>query len=323
MTDIAVEHCGRIGYLTLRREGTLNPLTLPMIQQLDAGMQSHQDNPRIDAIVIRSAHPKAFCAGGDMKLIREWVLAERHDEVAQFFQEEYALNLHIAQCRKPWISLIDGIVMGGGLGLTMHGTYQVVSERALLAMPESRIGFFPDVGASYFLPRLPHNAGYWLAYTAMAVQAGDAVQTGLATHYIESDQWPSMIVALEETDGAPVEQILDDYVQTSSTNKNPDIHARAQWFTDHNVQSIKANLTAAADTSADAAHLLQQLCAASPHSLSVTQSVFEQAAGNNLENCLLLEATAAASASQHADFIEGVRAVLVDKDRNPQWLTPA
>jgi enoyl-CoA hydratase/carnithine racemase len=321
MTDVTFERIGRIGYLTLCRTGTLNPLTLSMIRLLDKGLQTHETDPQVKAIVIRSAHPKAFCAGGDMKLIRELVLAERHAEVEEFFQQEYALNLRIARCSKPYIALINGIAMGGGLGMTVHGSYQIVSEQALLAMPESHIGFFPDVGGSFFLPRLPLNAGYWLAYTATAVHAADAVQAGLATHYVEHEQWPRLIAKLEQSDGAPIQHILDDYASRTAAEENLNLVARSHWFASYDVKSITLKLTAAAETSTDAAQLLVQLRSASPHSLALTQALFENAAGKDLETCQQQEMTAATAASRHADFIEGVRAVLVDKDRNPQWLT--
>ena len=186
MSCVRVETNGAIGELILCNDRTLNALTHADINALHAGLAAHEANPLVRAVLIRSESDRAFCAGGDMKQIREHVLAEQFDAINAFFTDEYALNLAIAQCTKPYIALMHGIAMGGGLGISVHGSVRIVTESSILAMPESRIGFFPDVGASYFLPRLPRRAGWWLGLTAASVKAQEAVQVGLATHFVQS-----------------------------------------------------------------------------------------------------------------------------------------
>jgi len=196
MSQVKVSQQGALGELLLDNPSTLNALTLSDIQALHTGLHEHEANPDVKAIVIRSSSSKAFCAGGDMKHIRTQAMQGNVESIESFFREEYALNLAIARCSKPYIALMDGIAMGGGLGVSVHGSVRVVTERSLLAMPETRIGFFPDVGASYFLPRLHHGAGIWLGLTSMAVRGHEAVDVGLATHYVKSDQLNSLWEAL-------------------------------------------------------------------------------------------------------------------------------
>jgi len=149
----------RIGYLTLDKPKTLNALTESMIDDLYTGLTLFESDDSVDAIVINSSSDRAFCAGGDMKRIRELAIAGDRPAIDAFFEKEYAFNLAISRCSKPYIALINGVAMGGGLGLSVHGSHRIVTEQTLMAMPETRIGFFPDVGGSYFLPRLPLNAG--------------------------------------------------------------------------------------------------------------------------------------------------------------------
>lgn len=330
--SVRVERQGAIGYLVLSQPATLNALTLDMIKALHAGLQELEADAVVKLVIIRSDSQRAFCAGGDMKHIRQLCLDENFDAVGRYFTNEYALNLAIARCSKPYLALIDGIAMGGGLGISVNGRFRIVTERALLAMPETRIGFFPDVGASHFLPRLPARCGYWLGLTSASVTGIQAVQSGLATHHIASDdinqllqslqtalQHESVTVTNAET---TVAQCLATLAIPSQTDDNDGfanvIKARAAWFADDDIEAIRNRLQAA--DSDDATHLLSLLNSASPYSLMTTRDLFRSASGLDLAACLQLEYAAAQAACRHPDLVEGVRAVLVDKDRNPAWL---
>lgn len=330
--SIGVERLGPIGCLVLSQPATLNALTLDMVDALHAGLQDLEADSDITLIVIRSSSDRAFCAGGDMKRIRQYCIDKNFEAVERYFTHEYALNLAIANCRKPYLALIDGVAMGGGLGVSIHGRYRVVTEKAVMAMPETRIGFFPDVGASYFLPRLPSRCGYWLGLTSASVKGRQAVATGLATHHVASDDTDALLLALqtalqEETvtmsnTEAVVEQCLLQYAGTSQHEADDAfqkvINTRAQWFADDDIDAIRQRLRSAATE--DAIHLLTLLDSASPYSLQITRDLFRQARDQDLPTCLKLEYATARSACRHPDLVEGVRAVLVDKDRNPSWL---
>ncbi len=347
-TGIRLDTRGPVGLLILSRPDTLNALTIDMIQALATGLRSFEADNDIKLIVICSDSPRAFCAGGDMKQIRQHAIDDDHEAIRHYFTHEYGLNLAIAKCRKPYLALIDGVAMGGGLGVSVHGRYRVVTEKALLAMPESRIGFFPDVGASWFLPRLPRRCGYWLGLTSASVKGAEAVAVGLATHHVPSESIDALLEGLHsalQLDSCSscdeacrvVEQVLAEHGQATSAMNGSDqndkqalddirsfeqtLMQREAWFADDDLQAIRTRLQQDSGQSADAAQLLSLLDSASPYSLDITLALFRQASGLELEDCLELELEAAQTACRHPDLVEGVRAVLVDKDRNPSWTT--
>jgi enoyl-CoA hydratase len=308
---------GRTGFVTLDRPQALNALTLPMIRGVAAGLAAHVADPHVAWIVIRSTHPKAFCAGGDMRRIRELSLEGRFDEAHAFFDEEYALNAAIARCPKPWVSLLDGITMGGGLGLTVHGSHRVVTEHAVLAMPEMAIGFLPDVGGTWFLPRLPQRAGFWLGLSGARVTGAEAVAVGWATHHVPRASLPALVEALTAPGDASLDTILAAYVT------HPDLSAFgkklervSQWFGADSLDEIHARL--AADASPEATETRTQMANGSPSSQAFAFDLLTTT-GSTLEACLATELAASRHVIRHPDFIEGVRAVLVDKDRQPKW----
>jgi enoyl-CoA hydratase len=308
---------GRAGFVTLDRPAALNALTLPMIRGLAAAITAHVADPRVAWIVIRSTHAKAFCAGGDMRRIRELSLAGEFDAAHAFFDEEYAVNAAIARCPKPWVALMDGITMGGGLGLTVHGSHRIVTEHAVLAMPEMAIGFLPDVGGTWFLPRMPQRAGFWMGLSGARVTGAEAVRVGLATHFVPRDALPALVAALS----APGSDTLDAILARFATQ--PDLAAFdaklariAHWFGADTLDGLHARL--AADASPEAAECRAQMANGSPASQAFAFDVMT-ASGPTLEACLARELAATRHVIRHPDFIEGVRAVLVDKDRQPKW----
>ena len=318
--DIKTHQRRRIGYLTLDKPATLNALTESMIDELTEGLQGFESDDSVEAVVINSSSSRAFCAGGDMKRIRELSLSNDKEAIDSFFEKEYALNLAIAECSKPFIAIIDGVAMGGGLGLSVHGSHRIVTERAVMAMPETRIGFFPDVGGSFFLPTLVANAGRWLAMTAAPVRSDETVLVGLGTHFITSTHLENLLLELENSDTVAVSTIIENMSETCS---NPEflelLEHRSRWFSHQSVGDIQAALQQAQPSNEDAAYLLKLLNEASPYSITTTLNLFANTQGLALEECLKHEKTASMEAAFHPDFIEGVRAVLVDKDRNPRW----
>lgn len=327
MSGVSIETAGTVGYLTLTKSATLNAITQEMVNALHNGLREHELNATVQVIVLRSASERAFCAGGDMKQIRQWALDGSKESIKRFFTQEYALNLAIAECSKPYISLIDGVAMGGGLGLSVHGQFVVATQNALMAMPESRIGFFADVGASHFLQQLPFNSGIWLALTAAPVKAQHTVQVGLATHFIKRDQLPTLLKELEavETDDANsiqhlVQNCLDSLSEkTIDDNFNEVLRQREEWFSSGNIELIKTQLKVASAHSEDAEKLLTLLDIGSPYSYAITLSLLAKTKGMTLENCLTTELELSMQAAFHPDLVEGVRAVLVDKDHRANW----
>src|SRR6478609_6153591 len=204
--EILSEKRGPVGLVTLNRPKALNALTLGMVREMRRVLEAWDADPTVTRIVVKGAGEKAFCAGGDIRRLTELGLAGQTQEALSFWREEYQLNAIIKDYPKPYISLIDGIVMGGGVGLSLHGRYRVAGERYLFAMPEVAIGFFPDVGATYALPRLPGETGVWLALTGDRVKRADAVMLGLATHSVASENMEGVLQDLAS--GTPVEAVL-------------------------------------------------------------------------------------------------------------------
>lgn len=314
-SEIDIERIGRAGVITLNRPAALNALTLPMIRAIQRGLDHHLADPAVQVIVIRSSSPRAFCAGGDMRRIRELSLAGAFDEIAAFFQDEYALNLAINRCAKPFVALLDGIAMGGGLGLSIHGRHRIVTEHASLAMPETAIGFIPDVGASHFLSRLEPAIGMWLALTGARIDATAALAVGLVTQMTRREHLAALLAALADASAGPIDAVLQRFAGEADTAAAlAALRQRATGFDAPRLDAVLATWQAA--SGADA------LAAFSPAAVAQTFALLNAAQGKSLAECLALEFDGSMHAARHADFIEGARAVLVDKDRKPRWQAP-
>ncbi|MFD7511252.1 enoyl-CoA hydratase/isomerase family protein [Streptomyces sp. NPDC059853] len=322
--DQQVEHdvVGGLGLLTLNRPAALNALTPEMVAVLAAALERWRDDPSVGGVVLRSASPRAFCAGGDIRAARAAVLAGEPEAADAFYAAEYALNGRIAAFPKPYVSLIDGLVMGGGLGISVHGAVRVVTERAVFAMPETRIGFFPDVGASWFLPRLGAALGRYLGLTGARLDAAQALECGLATHFVPGDDLPALEEALR-TGGADA-----GVVPTVERFARPAPAVDAAWterrtliercFGDGRLPEILRRL--AAEPGEWARATLEELSGFSPTSLALTAELLERGAVSaGLEVCLERELILARRVARGHDFAEGVRALLVDKDLAPKW----
>ncbi len=316
---ISITTTGSLGLLTLDRPRALNALTTAMVETLERLLDQLEADPAVRTLVLRSAEPKAFCAGGDMRRIRELCLAGEHAEAERFFATEYALNRRLASLERPIVALVDGICMGGGLGLSVHGRYRVATERAVFAMPETALGFFPDVGGSYFLPRLPGALGRWLGLTGARIDGEEAVALGLATHFVPHARLEALLDALARRGHETVAALLDRHAEAPAAPRLEAIAADcAATF------GVAAGRDALFEALARqggefARDALAALERASPHSLDVTLGLFAAGQWAPLARCLAHELEAARAILRHPDFVEGVRAVLVDKTRDPRW----
>ncbi|MBX9785952.1 MAG: enoyl-CoA hydratase/isomerase family protein [Alphaproteobacteria bacterium] len=305
---------GGIGWITLNRPRALNALSLFMIRKLSHLLKEWEESPSLKAVVIEGAGEKAFCAGGDVRAVYEAKKEGRLETCDVFFREEYTLNAYIHSYPKPYISLIDGIAMGGGLGVSINGSYRLITERALLAMPETGIGFFPDVGATTFLTKAPGKTGVYLGLTGARLKAPCALWSGLGTHFIPSAALPAFKKDLSNG----LEDALKNHCQPLLEKGFLEEHRDdiETHFSHPSVEDIFESLSH--DDSSFAKETLTTLKTKSPTSLKV---VFRQLteATSTFEERMKTEFRLSQRFVEGHDFFEGVRAVLVDKDGAPQW----
>ncbi|MBL8702518.1 MAG: enoyl-CoA hydratase/isomerase family protein [Alphaproteobacteria bacterium] len=312
--EIVFERRGRLGVVTLDRPKALNALTLGMIRELDPMLRQWAHDHGVQAVVIRGAGEKAFCAGGDVRAVYE--AGRRGTDVLtyEFFFEEYRLNRRINRFTKPYIALLDGIAMGGGLGLSVHGRYRVVTERATVAMPESAIGLFPDVGGSWFLDRAPGKVGAYLGLTGARVKGADIIYAGLATHYVPSADLPALLEALSHT---PPEAALHRFAQ--DPGPAPLAAHRAQIDRAFAPPTASGIIAALGKEGAWGQALAADLAKKSPTSLCATLRLLQRHHRHEIEDCLKGEFRLVQRFMAGHDFYEGIRAVLIDKDHAPKW----
>ena len=306
---------GDVGEIILDRPRALNALDQTMIDDLYATLLAWADDDAIETVLVTSASERAFCAGGDIRAIRESAVDGDAAAITTYFASEYRLNQLIAEYPKAYVALIDGAAMGGGLGISVHGEVRVVTERAVIAMPETAIGFIPDVGSTYFLPRLPDGVGLWLGLTGARLRGADAVAVGLATHFVPSDRLDGVAEAIRS--GLGLRAALEDHRDPVTTDL-PLTQIAGYFEIGADAAGLLGGLRGAVgdDWAQEAADLME---AASPTSLQVTAVLLEAGASSSLEECLERELRAAEKITATHDFIEGVRAVLVDKDRSPAF----
>jgi enoyl-CoA hydratase len=322
--EILVETRGALGIVTLNRPKALNALSLGMIRAFDKALIGFAQNAAVDAVLIRGAGEKAFCAGGDVRaLVTAPPGIDRVKLARDFFAEEYRLNFRINNFPKPFISLIDGVTMGGGCGLSMHGPHVVATERTMVAMPETVLGLFPDVGASWFLNRCPGEIGICLGLTGQRLRAADLIAVGLASHFVPSPQLDALVAALAAAptlDHATVERLIDaqggDAGPATIPAQQPAID---RIFAAETIEGIIERLEAQSEPwAAEALHTIRR---ASPTSLKVTlkQLRHGRTLGDDVAAILRMEYRLAVRSVGGSDFSEGVRAILIDKDNKPVW----
>ena len=312
--SVSVRRDRRVGRMLLNRPKALNALDLPMIRACSAALEAWRDDPSVDAVVIEGAGERAFCAGGDIRAVRAQAMAGESAAVEAFFAEEYALNQVIASYPKPYVALVDGICMGGGIGVSVHGAYRVASEHAVFAMPETGIGFFPDVGATYFLPRLPGRLGFYLGLTGERLRGADAAAAGLATHFVPREDIPALSDELAE-DGLAALARHARPLPPAALDEHRAVIDRC--FGEPSVLGIITRLHAAGGAWAE--QTIKTLRAVSPSALFWSLEAIRRGARSTLPQALARELALTRSVCLHTDFHEGVRAMVVDKDRQPQW----
>ncbi|RKH33833.1 enoyl-CoA hydratase/isomerase family protein [Corallococcus praedator] len=323
--DVLLETRGAVGLVTLNRPKALNALSLEMCRALHPRLDAWAADPAVKAVVIRGAGGKAFCAGGDVRAVAGSVgRTEGGGSLSsEFFLAEYALNHRIHHFPKPFIALVDGICMGGGLGLSVHGGFRVVTEKLVLAMPETGIGIFPDVGGGWFLPRFPGEAGTYLGLTGARCDAADAVWLGYATHRVEASRLEEVLGALVAADWSGLAHhvaahVLAGFIAEPGTSS---LEARAEaihrCFQGNRVEDILAALEREGSTWAEETRAT--LLRMSPTSLKVTLRQLREGRGRDYDTMARVEYRLSQALTARPDFREGIRAVLVDKDQKPRW----
>jgi enoyl-CoA hydratase len=314
-SEVLFEQRGATGVITLNRPKALNALTHGMCLKMKAQLDRWEKDASIGSVVIRGAGERAFCAGGDIRALYDSGKAQT-SYAFDFYRDEYILNAAIKHFPKPYLALINGIVMGGGVGVSVHGRHRIVSENVTFAMPETGIGLFPDVGGSYFLPRCPGQVGMYLALTGARLKTADTLYAGIATHFVPAAKWDALLAEL--ANGASPGDVLaslseavpDGYL---SENRN----AIDRTFAGNSVEEILSALDAEhTDWADDTAKAIR---AKSPTSLKITFRQIRNGAGLAFDDCMRMEWRMANRIIAGHDFYEGVRATILDKDGAPQW----
>ena len=317
--EILCETRGRLGLAMLNRPQALNALNLSMVRALTQQLRAWAKDDAIKAVAIRGAGSRAFCAGGDIRVLHDLGRAGKKDEAVAFWREEYALDHLIKNYPKPYVALVEGVVMGGGVGLSIHGSHRVGAEKIVFAMPEVGIGFFPDVGATYVLPRLRQHAGTWLALTGTRLGLADALALGLMTHHVPAARFDHLIAAL--TDGEDVDRLLHrEAAAVGSGEVLGRLPAIERLFAGDSVENILQALDG--ERGADAAFARQAAAAIranSPTSLKLAFEQLRRGAESDFAECLRVEFRIASRILDNADYYEGVRATVIDKNHAPRW----
>jgi len=316
MSDIEIRKIGRAGRITLTREKALNALSPEMSVAIEAALDDWAGDAEVALIVIDAAGDRAFCAGGDIAQIYHHGMGGDHDYARAFWRQEYRLNAKLAKFPRPVISLMQGFVMGGGVGIGCHVAHRVVGESTKASMPECAIGLIPDVGGTLLLGRAPGALGEYLGLTAARMGPADALYAGFADHFVPEAEWPDLIAELER-DG--------DVSALTSRAQQPEPGLLAgqcdeisRHFSQPDLVSVQASLEAAdSDWARD---MLKTLSRNSPFAMACTLQLVRDARGmERIEDALAQEYRYTYRAQKHGDLLEGVRAMIIDKDKSPKW----
>ncbi|MFC3163862.1 enoyl-CoA hydratase/isomerase family protein [Ciceribacter thiooxidans] len=320
--EVLTGRSGTLGLISLNRPRIINSLSLGMVRAIDAALDDFEHDPTIAAVMVTGEGERGFCAGGDIKMLYEGGKAGS-PEPATFWREEYRLNARIGSYPKPYVVLIEGITMGGGVGLSGHASHRITTETARLAMPETGIGFFPDVGATWLLSQAPGELGTYMGLTGEPVGATDAIAAGFADWLVDTSQVSEIAEALSSL---PAAAGHNDVAAVIADAARP---ATALAFAEHrnlidrcfafdSIEEILATL--AADASEFATKARATMLIRSPTSLKVTLALLRKGRSSpDLETCLEREFAATDQILRTPDFYEGIRAAIIDKDRNPKW----
>jgi enoyl-CoA hydratase len=322
VSDIEFDRRGAAGVITLTRPQALNAVTHEMVRALRCMLEKWAGDPAVTRVVIMAAGGRAFSAGGDIRALTDLGKAGQVDEAVQFWHDEYPLNAYIKNYRKPYIAIIDGIVMGGGVGISIHGSHRVAGDKFQFAMPEVGIGFFPDVGATWFLPRMPGELGTYCALTGDRFNAADACASGVATHRVPSSRFPELFEGLYGT--VSVDAVVAAFAEPAG--EGPIVarrHAIDRLFAGDRIESILAALDSETGEHADWAHgTAANIRSKSPLSLKLALAQVRRGKAWDFAACMRAEFRIVSRVIRGHDFYEGVRAVITDKDNKPRWRPP-
>lgn len=314
--EILFERRGCAGFVTLNRPHALNAATDNMVRLLAKQLDLWENDSAIGRVVVRAAGERAFCAGGDIRALYEQYQAGEVRKSIDFWRDEYTLNHRIKHYPKPYVSLIDGIVMGGGVGLSVHGMYRVAGDRYSFAYPEVGIGFFPDVGATYVLPRLPGKIGMWIGLTGLRVNADDGVYCGLATDRVASAQFPELERALETDES--VGEIIKTFASKPANGPLRDVHPLIdRIFELDSVEKILAALDC--EMTEEASRLARTIRQKSPLSLKIAFEQVQRGGALDFAEAVRTEFRIVNRVAREPEFYEGIRAVVIEKDNAPKW----
>jgi 3-hydroxyisobutyryl-CoA hydrolase len=313
------------GVLTMNRPKVLNALSISMIRKMTAQIKKWEEESSVSMIIIKGTGGKSFCCGGDLREVTDAGRTLSSLSV-QYFFEEYTLDYLTEAVRVPWIALIDGITMGAGVGLSVHGRYRVATERTLFAMPETAIGLFPDVGGGHFLPRLPGKLGMYLALTGFRLKGRDVQRIGIATHFVDSSQLANLeqdLLSLRSAKPSDIDNVLQSYHDKCTIDREtpfvlePHIDKINALFVGKTLEEIFDNLRR--DDSDWSRAQLNILGKMSPTSMKVTFRQMVEGAHLTLAQDLKMEYRLSQRFIRDKDLYEGVRAIVIDKDQNPRW----
>ncbi|QOZ10148.1 enoyl-CoA hydratase/isomerase family protein [Bradyrhizobium sp. CCBAU 51765] len=323
--DLIVRREGAAGVIRLNRPKAINAMTLEMSIGIDAALDRFETDPEVGLIILEGSGERGLCAGGDIRGLWE-SSREGGDLGARFWRQEYVMNARIAKYPKPYVAFMDGLVMGGGVGLSGHASHRVVTDRTKLAMPEVGLGFFPDVGGTWLLSRSPGEIGTYFGLTGQTMNGPDAIHAKFADAVVPAAKWPELREALtklgQDATAADVSKLINGFATGETagpvTAKQAAIDA---LFGFDRMEDIFAALKR--DGSEFAQATLKTLNEKSPRGMVVTLKLLRLARGSSsLEECLVREYRAALEVFRSDDFREGVRAAVIDKDRNPTWSPP-
>ncbi|MAM61183.1 enoyl-CoA hydratase/isomerase family protein [Maritimibacter sp. UBA3975] len=315
MTELSIRTVGRAGRITLTRPKALNSLSYQMCLDIEAALDAWRDDEAVSLIVIDAEGDKAFCAGGDIQAMYERGLEGDYEFGRTFWRDEYRMNAKIAEYPKPIVAFMQGFVMGGGVGVGGHARIRVVGETSQVAMPETGIGLVPDVGGTYLLARAPGKLGEYLGATSLRMGPGDAIHAGFADHYIEREYWLDLISQLEESGDAG---LVATAAQPAPESPLAQVQAEIDTLFDGTATEIAAKCDAGESETAKAA--AKALRRASPLSVHCTLANIARARNaESVRQVLVYEFEYTYRAMEHGDFLEGIRAQIIDRDRNPNW----
>ncbi|MES2169562.1 MAG: enoyl-CoA hydratase/isomerase family protein [Actinomycetota bacterium] len=308
--EVLFERRGPLGHIILNRPKSINALTTGMVLAIQPQLDAWATDDSIDTVLITGAGERGLCAGGDIVSMYNDAKSGQIERSAFFLRNEYRLNSTIANYAKPYVAIMDGIVLGGGIGLSAHGSHRVVTERSKLGMPETGIGFFPDVGGTWLLSHTPGELGTHLALTGGSIGAGDAIAIGLADYFVPSNAIPALIVALEHTDAGSA------IAAAATAAPDSPLAARRAFLDEAYSAPTAVEIVEWLGADPVAAEILSK----SPTAVTVTLEALRRGrVMGSLEEALSQEYRMALTAFSAPDFVEGVRAQVIDKDRRPKW----